>query len=404
MATQINIFRSSEQRRPRAFTLLFAGVLFTSILPYTRYLPRFVSYALVLAAYAVIFVYIVRISPRLVLPRSILAPLIILSGIFIYHTVISPTIDSAVRTPVFIFVVFFNLFVIPRFVNLRTYTLTVACLSSVLVFIGLPTVVFGEVSLFGFSIKPWTNSFRVFGIELFMLNSVMYNSNPFSQFVGIGLISSVWLVAQRASLPRMSLLGLTAVGLFLSQSRGAILAVGIGLSLYISSMILGMKWLKLSTTGVLIGAVCGMVVLLMFPSLFDISLTGRRYLWLAAIEAGGMSPLLGTGPGQTAEMLRPYLPVEYKGAVVHNSYLRMLVTTGILGTASYLFIHLDVLRQLLIRGTTNEEAAIVCIIITGMVMQMFESFSLFGISSTSIIVSISVGLGLNQVLGNDLIV
>ncbi len=163
-------------------------------------------------------------------------------------------------------------------------------------------------------------------------------------------LALLWKSSTRYRLLGGLVLVLLAATLFLLESRGAIIALAVGLAVYVT---LYRRWLlPLFLLG-------GLGVLLLNrtlggPSPADLvwnevgsttpgSLVQRETMWRQAVDLIRQSPLLGIGMGaypQVAPIAPPYSPAQpgwgYPHA--HNLYLQLALDTGVVGVAAFLAI------------------------------------------------------------------
>lgn len=167
----------------------------------------------------------------------------------------------------------------------------------------------------------------------------------------------IWRVLGGASLAAQ------ASALLLTYSRGAWLGCGAAL---LFLLVATRKWQWIAAIGVLSGS-----FLLLVPSLGnrlvslarpsqDTSLSGRSYLFRAALQVGLDHPLLGVGygRGRLKAALRPHLrgtPLENRGIFhAHNVYAEMFAGTGLFGLFAFLWLLGTVFVRLLAAVRTQD--------------------------------------------------
>ena len=140
------------------------------------------------------------------------------------------------------------------------------------------------------------------------------------------------------------------VGIILTQSRGAIVALVLGGIFFV---LYGKKyWKQIVGSGALIGLIAFIMVLFIpadsISSLFGErsgSVYGRVNIWQTSIAAIADKPFIGYGFENFLGALAPYVPTElsflegdYKMVDrAHNIFVYMLTTTGLLGTLFFVF-------------------------------------------------------------------
>jgi O-antigen ligase len=160
---------------------------------------------------------------------------------------------------------------------------------------------------------------------------------------------------------------------------------------------------------VAIGASCSLVV---FGIVFEIipgptalathDLNNRVPLWIASVEAasqGFMSALFGHGARNMSALLEPYI-IGRGPSGPHNGYLRMLLNTGIVGLLAYIRIQLAALNNLRAAVSINE-LAIVGLLITFMIADLFGSITFFGFSTDTFLLAVSTGYALQMSINNN---
>jgi O-antigen ligase len=125
---------------------------------------------------------------------------------------------------------------------------------------------------------------------------------------------------------------------------------------------------------------------------------------VAAVEAALRSPLrtiIGYGAVDTNTLLQPFLAEGRQGEGTHNVYFRMLLTAGITGLVAYLGLQaaaIDSLRAV----ESLEEQAVVGLLITYVVADVFIAASVFGFSTDTFLLASSTGYALRIAASNTL--
>jgi O-antigen ligase len=148
-------------------------------------------------------------------------------------------------------------------------------------------------------------------------------------------------------------LALGLVGIFLTQTRGAIVTVGIG-STVIGIGLLSRGWLpKWAIQGALIGSVLAAIPLLYVVQKRVLgddegSAESRKHLSLIALATIQKSPILGHGAGNCHLACAPEAEsVDFRSEwyfTVHSKYLLVCVETGLIGLVSFLWMLCNALR------------------------------------------------------------
>lgn len=126
--------------------------------------------------------------------------------------------------------------------------------------------------------------------------------------------------------------------LWFTQTRGAVLATGVG-------MVFMFRWLALAT----------IPVILMVPRWYNSGLSDatRIEVWKVAVRTFESTPLTGYGTGNFYLAFRRYTDwtlvdvansATYVQSHAHNDYLHVLATMGVLGLAAYVFLGYSTIR------------------------------------------------------------
>lgn len=377
-------------------------LLLLTVLPYTTVFPNTPAYFLGLLAYIVFVVYAVSKQSKLVAPKYAIASLSIIWIIYLIHLtgVTALSRELVMRVPIFVVITAVNVFYLPYIINPKYFLSAVSRLSAIVVIIGLPTAFLGAYSLLGLEITAWQPNQPAIsfdGIDLYTLKSIFQNPNPFGVLTFAGTITALYEFDRRSSMALMGILLINGLGVLLSRSRSAILAASIGTVLYVMyNKFSRHKFLVLSVMMGLVGTFSFLMMLGVMPSIipFEIDFTGRLELWEAGIEATINNPWIGLGPGERGELIRPFLDGPHTGANTHNSYLRVFVTAGLIGGVMYLYLFGRTALSHFLSIENKESAVMFALLAAFMVSQVFEAYSVFGLSSNSVLVSLTLGYSL----------
>ncbi len=169
--------------------------------------------------------------------------------------------------------------------------------------------------------------------------------------IGLMLVVSLFVTlgmflgggSRRSRIFSMMFIPLIIITIFLTVSRGAIVAVLVGF------MYLAFK--KLRNVGALfvLLLITALGVLFMPEYLYeriafaasgtDPSTMGRLYAWRAGLITWVRHPLLGVGTGNFVYYARDLLPLDLRRlAAAHNAYITVLAETGILGAIPFFLV------------------------------------------------------------------
>jgi O-antigen ligase len=113
----------------------------------------------------------------------------------------------------------------------------------------------------------------------------------------------------------------------------------------------------------------------------------RDYIWASSWEIFKKNPLIGLGVGNSSRAVQPYLPYFFMGErkQTHNTYLEVMIDTGIVGLGLYLAIFVVFFRHTLhtIRNFEDSRQRSLLVGLVGltfgsMVHKMFEAYGSFG--------------------------
>jgi O-antigen ligase len=398
----------SDIRFRRLLTaILLATVVLLSVLPYMRDLSFYVGYAPTVVASLALTLFLLVRSTSLVVPKYAVALLSIIWLVYFYHLMFGTVSQAAfVRVPVFVLFSILTLFYVPYRISLNDFALVVTIVTTCVVALGLLTLLIGDYHIFIFDVTQWRWSFKPIppvALEIYPIKSVFQNPNPFSHFALIGTFSSAMVYFRYRTRILMLCITTNAVGLYLSNSRSAAFALVMGTCFALLAIYGYKRYLVPALYCTIAGiALVVMVWLGVFPAIGPIEaidLTGRRSLWQGAVHAGLKRPIAGFGPGDVGTMIEPFVPNEEKaGGQPHSSYFRMLVTTGIFGLLAYVTFLLMTANRLARRISDPTNAILYGLVVALIVHMNFEFYSLFGISSTSLLTSLVFGYALAAIV------
>lgn len=323
-------------------------------------------------------------------------PLTVIYLIHIYHLIIgSIGFNEAARIGIYIFVSGTCIFLLPRLVPKTVFLRLVSYLATFTILVGLPTFIFGPYSLLflEFDIYSGTYAVPILGVQLPQFMSFMSNPNPAGELAMFGLLASIveYTYRSRYGIPCLFICG---IGLYLINSSAAILGAIAGSFIYTLWRSDFMNYLGIIViSGISVASILYLMVLQLIPGpefLTSLSFSNRVPIWLGAVEAIRDAPLLGHGPGDMRTIMNPYVD-GHLGAAIYNSFLRLFVTTGLIGGLSYLvfFAYPLVNYPKVIRS--SKSIIIYSMLLAFVVNEMFSGNSVFGLSFTSIVGALLVG-------------
>lgn len=320
---------------------------------------------------------------------------VLVTGVFLQHVLdVAPTSGLALF-PVFSAVVLgLCLFVLPRYAAEPVFHRSLVVIATVFGVVGLSAAFLGEYSAAGFEVALWGERPLPFvEREVPIIQSVFANPNTLGLAVFPGLVAAV-IEFHRVAVERRSdwglmfvpLIVLLGAALYLTNSRGSMLAAATGIAIYGGYVLLGRRGIPVGVAIGYGGALAALAaVFVLFPGT-----DGRRgALWSAGFEAYLASPTaLGEGLVGTSELIAPYL--ENPGSTVHNSYLSVLLRTGFVGIVGYLLvvvvptIHGAIRRRTVSPGALALAGAFV-------VHQFFEGYTVYQYDFGAVLAALAAG-------------
>ncbi|MXR41847.1 hypothetical protein GRX01_10930 [Halobaculum sp. WSA2] len=332
-------------------------------------------------------------------------PILVIIAVYIMHIFIS-AIDGqnilivTLRSVTFVVFAIISLYVLPNYFSRGEFIRVASGFSAVIVAIGLPTAIFGDYSALGVTIKawPWKLPFEPQFLPngtLHPVQSVTNNPNVMGLLTSVGTICSMAELYRRKNIFMLLLFTINSLGVFLSGSRAALLAVTAGTSLLVIWRTHSVQFSRLTAVlGVIgLGIFTGLVTdILPFPQVISsLGLRGRTPLWRGTIEALSTRPIFGFGPGSRAGFIRPFVGEEWHGHTPHNSYLRMYLTTGAIGGTAYVYFTIVAISDSIRKAVPPEVVTLGIVAVVVAIMQTFAGFSLFGISFNSVLTALIFG-------------
>lgn len=375
-------------------SLVLSSFLVTSV-----FVPTMVGYLFVTVVFAVSLLWLNLIGKmKFTLYRSVLWSYLSVVLLFVFGTVWNPSIRGFMRLGIFIGVTSVILFSIVHTVNFKKFWRLYGLFTAVIVLIGSPTVFIDQVSLGPVVISSYgTAPPTPLNAGINVVSSIFNNPNNFGlvcSFAATGLI-----VTQEPSRYINILTLVNVFGVFISDGQSAQLALIAGIGIFAVGQfnrsvvpLVTVTALGTITTGLLMA-----FQLLPGPeTLSAISLSGRRHLWWASVQALEVRPWIGYGTVNMAEVLRTYISDPLRlGAGPHNSYIRIALSAGVIGLISYVYLHLYALFQSA-KQSSHDTLAPHAMLWSAIIIQLFNGATMFGISSSSILFTIVLGWSLRE--------
>lgn len=333
---------------------------------------------------------------KLISPKYIVICLCVIWIVYLFHWVITPP-SIVARASILAYIIssVVWILVVPSMISRRVFIDTIALLGPIFMVVGLPSVIDGSYSIGMFEITAFHNTID-FPIEIgiYQMSSIFHNPNPFGVFMLGSTLCSINYFTHRRSTISVIPLFLSSIGLFMSNSRGAIAGAIAGLFIIFVYHYGGRTNLGMITAAGVISSILFMlsVTQIIPTSISDtLSLTGRDQIWRGTMRAILNRPILGYGPGDLGSYTEPFTEGPYAGRQPHNSYLRLFLTTGVIGGIAYLILIGKTIFDAVKVITEDSEIIIFGVFCGILVNQLFAGDSLFGLSSSSALGAMALG-------------
>jgi O-antigen ligase len=391
---------SVSTRRQYAIATLLVACGVAPLTPFFSRLYRNVAAACCLALAVVLCIRIERDAdgrsyylPVRVHP-AIAAPLVVLWVLFALTTLLDPSTAGLRRLVAYVFASIGCAFVLPATLARKNAYRVVAVAGAFLTLIGLPTVVFGTMTIGPITLSTNPNNvYPLLGVwSIWNPTSIFRQSNPLALLAALGLLSALAVMRRTRDTHERAVFAVAAVlcaaGVRVTISRavwGALAAVAL---LYVVYRVTGRNRRMLAGVTA-VGAVCAAVGIAslagFFPEPFALAVDlGERGVgWHATIEAASQRPLIGWGPGNAATAVERVSPLD--AGLTGSSYFRMFAMTGLIGGVTYLVLCAGALVCALSRVHPGRDAGFVtlALLVVVLVAQAFQGLTLFGLSLLS---------------------
>ncbi|MFB6229123.1 MAG: O-antigen ligase family protein [Halobacteriales archaeon] len=357
-------------------------------------MPNHIGYVVLITVLAIDILALLYTGGQITLDPVALLAFVAIGLLQVYHLYFSQISLTSylVRPAVFIFAGFIIIFVIPNIIEAGEFF-------DIIKWFGIVITIFGFPILFIDNIGPLTawrssNMLPFFNIEFYLLRSIISMPNQAADLIAFSGIISIYQYLyddRQYLLPQIAIL---CLGLFFTNSRAGYISFGIGVLIIFGLTNVSKLKGQLLVIGILIGTVSGIIISYSFT---NISFSGRRVLWSATLQEFRHHPLFGQGVRHTGEYISEYISDHHqKGSATANSYLRILLTTGLVGLFNYLYVYYRGVKHVF--KEYDNSVLLISLIIPSIVDQMFESYSFFGLGLTSFLAAVILGYSLQMSL------
>lgn len=315
--------------------------------------------------------------------------------------------ESLFRISSYLIVAFVCLFLIPSEIEFSYFIWVYTWLITAVVIIGLLTKAGLSVTIFGGEITTVPYHYRPYyfvgdPVSGEAIRSVFSSQNTFAPIVFFGAIFALFLYHHYGHKRYVILLGLNFTGLYFSHSRSAMLAFLVTIAihtLYIAGWPRLVAICSIGTIPIVLTISAIGSGILPDPIYITKLVANRTDLWEGSVEALFDSYFLGAGPINSASAIEHFVPEINRGSTPHNAFLAMFATGGLIGGIGYAYLffytHIVQIQKL------GDGIPIVLVALTiGITfLQLFEAYLLFGFTTQSVLIALTIGYAIQFSLG-----
>lgn len=293
------------------------------------------------------------------------------------------------------------LFLIPKTFRRKSVFTILTAVSTFSIFIGLPAYIIGDYTILSMNVNTYTHlePFRQYGIYIPALSSIWDDANAMSKIVAAGIIGSHYLHTKYRTWITASLLSFNVFGLVLANSKMGMIAICSAYSVYLVYVLLGERatYAYLIITGTASILAFTMIVLGLRTESFvaSVGFSGRVALWRGSLATLVKYPVLGVGILDVGQIIASHSGVA--PLAPQNSYLRILVATGIVGGLSYIIFVVTTALRYVQQIAETQDCITFVLLITFMIMQFTDTGDPFGINKNALIFGLALGYAIKAV-------
>lgn len=371
---------TNEPEIPFHYPILVVLAIAASIAPTTWILSRIQGYLIVGLALGLLVIYALVFTNIRLTTEPVFA--VLFGGYWLglvahyYYFAHSELLQYILVTPL---AVFATVIVLPQFIEDRSQTFTMG-LTGVSVLVSLIGV---WILLYAgsFDTPRWVGE-EVMGLYAIRSTSVFHNPNTYGFFMMLGSLAAFYTLLVRGGIVWLGALAICVLGLFMSEGDAALIGFGIGFVIVLAGR---STLLSLLGIGVAVGGMYGLIQVGHIPEVMESTLMSRVELWVLSLERLALDPLWGIGFRDAA--------TEIGGAHgPHNSYIHVLLASGLIAGSLYLGA-IAYAAAMGIRRSWTPWTGFVLGTGAGVGVYMsFESLFLGGLSTSSVVLGLVLGL------------
>jgi hypothetical protein len=400
------------------FSSLLVLTIFATVASSSRIAPTLLGQVVVVSLYGVLLLATGYLHTGYRVPRMPLLVFLLIYGVFVVNLIRIYTgllefpglilqSSASMYANIFVYTTAYivgsatTIFVIPSWFDRNYVFSVVSIISAVTVLIGLLTYAVGDFNVGSITIRNYTSiqPLRGWGISVPAMASYFQDANAMSKFALAGTFCSLYYYLGERSRLGAGLLVVNSLGLFLGNSRSALLGAMLGAMVFLTYVRLGRRSLRVF---LLAGGSIAIptAVVLVSPateSFFGISFSGRLFLWQKSLNAIAANPLLGAGIYEVGQTVNAYTALDIGGLAPQNSYLRVIVATGILGGSSYIGLLCWATLKHVSTVRTARDAVTLALFVAFLVVHFTDTVDPFGMNKNSMVFGLALGYVLQDI-------
>jgi len=368
--------------------LVFTFLIITTIINHAD-IPFF-FYGTTMGAAVILLLLFLKEDATITIPKTPAVLVFIIFSIYLYHIPeYTFNLSRVALIGIFISITPILIFVIPKIIKKHEFLHITAVTATGFVIIGLPSMTVGDYSFFIFEITargehPYLSTYRTESISTTTVTS--------GYIAFMGLISG--LAIRSTSLKTLVIL-ICSIGVILPHSRASYIAVIASILTFVLVLYLKDEYVMPVMSILLVtGSIMFLSFIKLLPTpgmLETFRPAGRDEIFQAGVEAFLSRPVFGNGPANFSELVQQFTDRWSVGAGVYNQFLRMFISTGIVGGMSYLILIVSPILKFSVKNADTDGIIIYSLFIGIFVNELFTGRGIFGLSHSSVIAAISLG-------------